>query len=621
MPTATSPPVSSGAQRERPTGERSVRQIIAAGRSAPPPAQGTWLLAGLSGVLMWAAFTPLDWAPLAWLAPVPLILLVRIPRPTRWMYGSVYLCALVNSLATLQWMRLGDASMYPAWIALSIYVALYWPVFVGLSRTAVHRLRLPSLLAIPVVWTGLEFARAHVMTGFAWYYLGHTQYRWIELIQISDLVGAYGVSFVVALAAAATAGLVPPSWLARLQLLSGNAPAASSRLCPPARALVGSVAVASAVLAAVLAYGFVRRDEARFRAGPRVALIQGNFTSSLKRDPDEWGEIYRWHDHLTGLAVQHQPDLVVWPETMFRWPLMEVPPGITPEQLGRSAPGSRPEHWNDATVRRTLAEMSGKSGAAMIIGLDALLARPDRIDHYNSAAFVVPESGLRGRYDKMHRVPFGEYIPLQDLLPGLHKLTPFSAGFGISAGTAPAVFEFRGWSFSPIICFEDTVPHLVRRVAATTSSNGRAVDCLVNLTNDGWFHGSSELDQHLITAAFRAVECRTPLVRAVNTGISAVIDGDGVIREPDVFIDGDRPAGDPARRTSLRDPRTGRWHKQLNAALVADVPLDDRRSFYLEYGDWFAGGCAGFCVFVCLAACLPGLGSNRRAVDQPPEER
>ncbi|MBW3543717.1 MAG: apolipoprotein N-acyltransferase, partial [Planctomycetes bacterium] len=137
----------------------------------------------------------------------------------------------------------------------------------------------------------------------------------------------------------------------------------------------------------------------------------------------------------------------------------------------------------------------------------------------------------------------------------------------------------------------------------SAADKGRPVDCLVNLTNDGWFHGAAELDQHLVISAFRAVECRTPMLRAVNTGISAIIDGDGVIREPDVFIDGER-----AGRTSMRDPQTGRWHKQLSAVLVADVPLDGRRTLYVAWGDWFAATCSALCVAMVVA----GLAARRR---------
>ena len=129
----------------------------------------------------------------------------------------------------------------------------------------------------------------------------------------------------------------------------------------------------------------------------------------------------------------------------------------------------------------------------------------------------------------------------------------------------------------------------------------QSIDVFVNQTNDGWFKGSSELNQHLITASFRAVETRTPLVRAVNTGISAVIDGDGVLTEPDVFLDGDAQTREELIST-MRDPETGKLRKSLNAAVITDVPLDSRNSFYVAHGDWFAQGCcvsALFFAFVC----------------------
>ena len=265
-----------------------------------------------------------------------------------------------------------------------------------------------------------------------------------------------------------------------------------------------------------------------------------------------------------------------------------------------------------------LALHSQMTRAALIIGTNAALADQTRIHQYNSAAFVRPDVGVTGRYDKMHRVPFGEYIPLRESLPWLSQFTPYRGDWGLDKGQGAAVFEYGKWRMAPIICFEDTVPHLVRGIVAAGSDNetGKPVDLLVNLTNDGWFHGSSELDQHLITSTFRAVECRTPLVRAVNTGISAIIDGDGAILDPEVFIDGDARKNDSTPpRTKARDPQTGAWHKQLNAALVHVVPLDSRRSLYVRFGDWFAMLCCVAVVFASLSNLLP---RRRTANSQPP---
>jgi len=319
-------------------------------------------------------------------------------------------------------------------------------------------------------------------------------------------------------------------------------------------------------------------------------LIQANFTSKVKHDRGDWPMIQRQHEMLTGIAVKQQPDLIIWPETMFRWPLLETPLDIPDHELERVHPNF-PFGWlRDLHVRQKLARMSEMAGASMVIGLETIEVDRSKVRTYNSAVLVRPDGVLAGRYDKLHRVPFGEYVPLADSMPWLRGLTPFGSDFGIDAGVAAAAFSAvtplnETYRFAPIICFEDTVPHLVRKVVnATTvaSDEGpKRVDFLVNLTNDGWFHGSSELDQHLITAAFRCVECRTPMVRAVNTGISAIIDGDGAIRR---------------RAEGLKTGKS----KQDDAVLVDNVPLDPRASSYLARGDWFAGACLAFCGFASL---------------------
>ncbi|MGE0376714.1 MAG: apolipoprotein N-acyltransferase, partial [Planctomycetaceae bacterium] len=480
-----------------------------------------------------------------------------------------------------------------------------------------HRLGAPLLLAAPVVWTGLEFLRAHLMTGFAWYFLGHSQHRWAELIQISDVFGAYGVSFVLILASASLALMVPERLFVRLCLLPTEEQHHPENYLVPLPRLRWNVGVCLAVVAITLTYGFIRRGQAEFAAGPRVALIQGNFPTAVKHDPQQWHDMYRMHRYLTGQAVPHQPDLIVWPETMFRWPLFIYEPGMTDEQLAAAHPHITAERWKDRTEQDELLNLAEEANAAAIIGLDAFEADAESVGHYNSAAFIVPEQGITARYDKLHRVPFGEFIPLRDEVPWLRKLTPFGDGFGIDAGQAIRIFDDGHWRYAPLICFEDTVPHLVRQVVEASGKEGDPADVLVNLTNDGWFHGSSELDQHLITARFRCIETRTPMVRAVNTGISAIIDGDGLVVEPETFIDLDGLAeGNP--RKSIRDPETGRLHKQLNCALVSPVPLDPRSSLYVRWGDWFGALCAACCLCLAVAGIVlkPKPASAGRVIPQ-----
>ncbi|RMG40903.1 MAG: apolipoprotein N-acyltransferase [Planctomycetota bacterium] len=642
--TGGSADTSSGAENDRPvpcrefgvSGRRvagmadaaAVRALIREARRKRGGVRGAMVCVAIGAACLWAAFYPLAWAPLAWVALVPLVLLVRIPASTRRMYAVLYAGGLAFWLAALQWMRLGDVRMYPAWVLLAAYLAVYFPLFVLAARGLHHVVRLPVVLAVPLSWVGWEFVRAHVLTGFAWYQLGHSQHSWTTLIQVSDLVGAYGVSFVVALLAAAAGQCVPASLLHRCGLLGerpkeptvAGMPAAELYGLGAVRPAVGSAVFALAVLGAVCAYGVARRAGVVFQPGPRVALIQGNFRSSLKHDPEEWGRIYRTHEALTGLAVRYQPDLIVWPETMFRWPLRQVETGVNDtELLALGGPGVSDYRedwiraWRDTTVPGTLAELSQKAGAELLIGIERHVAGGDRIRRYNSAVFVTPQGGIVGAYDKIHRVIFGEYVPLKDALPFLQALSPFPPDWGLEAGAAPKAFASKAEEarWIPIICFEDTVPHLVRRYLSDVAEVSGDRRCLVNLTNDGWFAGSSEQEQHLVTAAFRCVENRVPMIRAVNTGISAIIDGDGVVREPEVVLDGDAwmHGGRDDASIGLRDPRTGRWRKNANLVLVGSVPLDARSSPYQRWGDWFAEVCcfAAVCGVLCMLPPLERL--------------
>jgi apolipoprotein N-acyltransferase len=248
-----------------------------------------------------------------------------------------------------------------------------------------------------------------------------------------------------------------------------------------------------------------------------------------------------------------------------------------------------------------IGDLATQANAGFITGLSAYVVEKEHgLRRYNSAVFAVPEMGVQGRYDKRHRVVFGEYVPLRKELPFLQAFSPYTDESSIDAGLGPKIFHHAGFSISPLICYEDTVPQLVRGVVAGAHlEDGQQLDVLVNVSNDGWFYESSEQPQHLVTSLFRAVETRTPLVRSANTGISAVIDGNGRIVEPVAYIDGD--TGD---HTAITD-RRGRLKKDNSAVLVADVPLDDRSSLYVQAGDWFAGLCGASVIFCLCWGFLP----------------
>ncbi len=529
----------------------------------------------LGAVLLWAAFPPLDLWPLAWFAPVPWVLLIRRekldgPRP----YLILWLAGFAFWLAVLHWLRLPYWATAFGWVALSFYFAFYIPLFIALGRIAVDQLRIPVILAAPVVWTGLELARAHLLTGMTMASLAHTQYRWVLLIQISDLAGAYGVSFLVMFIAACFARILP----------CDGKPRALWPLLP-----------AAALLAAVTIYGYARTVNNETAPGARIALIQSSIDTTMDGGENLHETIHSQCVDLSRQAIDKygKLDLIVWPEGVFQYPLI-----TSDADAGTKDPRLQEEHVSLEEALKNLKTWCDRSSQCLIktaelldspllIGLTSyhFTARGQAV--FNSAAYISDHGELLGRYDKMHLVMFGEYIPFADYLTWLYNLTPLT--IGTAPGTKPAVFKVpagatgsnesaagsatsavkRDVLIAPNICYESVLPHVIRGQIITLQSEGQEPDLLVNLTNDGWFWGSSELDLHLACGVFRAVEFRKPFLIAANTGFSASIDADGRIIEKG-----------PRRET---------------ATLLANVRIDHRKSWFLYYGDWPAG--------VCLAAC------------------
>jgi apolipoprotein N-acyltransferase len=512
--------------------------------------------------LYWASLPPLELWPLAWLAPIPWLVLVRRPAlPGRRPYGQLWLCGAAFWLAAVYWLVLPHWSAAFGWLALAAYLGLYLPAFVGLARGAVHGLGLPLAVAAPCIWVGLELARAHLLSGFLMAALGHTQYRWIGLIQVSDLAGGYAVSFLVMWVAA---------WAARM-LPADDRPAALWPLAP----LV-------LLPAAALGYGAARNAGHLPRPGPTVALVQGSIDSQIKHDPAQARHIFDHYAHWTDRALAAgQPDLIVWPETMFPWTWFTLAPG------GQAPPNltSSPELLIQ-TSRRGVQEALSPWRLPLLVGISTAHMTPQGVRRFNSALLVDAQGQPQDRYDKMHLVAFGEYVPLARFVPALYRLTPLP--LGLDAGQEPIALPAAGVLLAPNICYESTVPHLLRRQVRTLAARGQPPDVLVNLTNDGWFHGSSELDMHLVCGVFRAVELRRPLLIAANTGFSAWIESDGRI----------------AGRGPRREP----------GYVLARPGLDGRTSLYERWGD--VG--AGVCLWGGLVAGLAGQWRlRRRAVHEP----
>src|SRR5437870_3042240 len=207
---------------------------------------------------------PITWGGLAWIALVPMLCLVRSEARPRRIYFAAWAGGLAFFGFVLQWMRVADPRMYYTWAMLAVWCSLFVPLGIFLIRRLDRRTSLPLIVTVPVVWTGLEFIRAHLLTGFAWYFLGHTQHNFLPVIQIADIGGAYAVTFVVAAVNALVFELLYSRAGFRRAFVLPEI-IASRRPGLPAQALVILL-----LLVATLGYGVWRLNQETLQPGPRL---------------------------------------------------------------------------------------------------------------------------------------------------------------------------------------------------------------------------------------------------------------------------------------------------------------------------------------------------------------
>jgi apolipoprotein N-acyltransferase len=412
--------------------------------------------------------------------------------------------------------------------------------------------------------------------GFGWYFLAHTQHDFLEVIQVSDLTGAFGVSFVIAAVNSVLFEvLYARAWFQRLAYGTSEGAEPMSR-----RSLLVNALSVAGLLFAVLGYGRWQLTRQTQTEGPTVALVQTNLDQRLRNlasNPDEAeaGQEAREKQashfaRLFLLARGAGPSLIVFPETSYPGGWAELIEG-TPSEASAEA------------ARRVAA-----SRLFVLIGVNATVGGDGRDRRYNSAVLLGP-AGFVGRYDKIHLVPFGEYTPFVRYLPFLRWFVPYDFDYAVVPGTNMTRFTIGEHTFGVLICYEDTLPNLG---SPFLRGGDKPVDYLLNISNDGWFDGHAEHDQHLAICRFRAVEYRRSIGRSVNMGLSAMIDADGRVLRPRVARETDQDClWEIAPGESLP---VGEWRrfKQVSGVIVGRVPIDTRESLYARFGDWFAGGLA-----------------------------
>jgi apolipoprotein N-acyltransferase len=525
------------------------------------------LAAGVvSGLVLWTTFPPMEWGLLAWIALTPLFWLVTVEGAPGRTYLAAWAGGLVFWILAVPWLRLIGPGAWIGWIVLGSVFSLWWPLFLAMARWARFRLGVPLILAAPIAWVTVEYLLAYFLTGFPWYYLAHSQYRYLYVIQIADITGSLGVSLLIAIVNA---------WLVELV----TTPLLRSAKGRPPRLTTGQMVrlwAVTVLVGSTLCYSAYRVSTARFRPGPWVSLLQSNLEQGFKfqRDSLVTRDGFR---KLIQRATAHnpKPDLIVWPETSYPFGFIMTAPNldqaVLKQQVDRITEGAVPpittEAWVDKqkAVVEDLRLMTAEAGVPMLVGSGVYDHQPDRYHRYNTALLFQPSRPGYEFYHKMHLVPFGEFIPLIDLVPWLSSLTPYRDKIpDLSFGREPHIFQVGPYRVAAVICFEDTIPQVINQFFQDVEPS-REPDLLINLSNDGWYPDSSELDIHLAIGVFRTIEHRIPLARAVNTGFSALVDGNGEIR--------------------------ARLPKSVEDELTVQVPLDDRTTWYSRWGDWLGLSC------------------------------
>lgn len=475
---------------------------------------------------------------LAWAGLIPLFFIVRGNDKKRsflwcWLSGTLFFIFTINWITQ----TMNHYGNMPSWLSLmvllllSAYLGIYTGLFGYLIKLISEKTSIPLSVAAPFLWVSLEFLKAHLISGFPWASLGYSQYKFLHIIQIADLSGIYGISFLIVSVNAAL-----------FQVLNR-------------RRMLLSVSSIALILALCAGYGYYRlsldygpRDDDR---GIKIAVIQGNIPQNLKWDRSFQQRTVDIYKRLTIKAVEQYPELVIWPET------------------------AAPFFFQDnLQYRNEILDIAAEGRAYLLFGSPAY----EITDQYeqkmlNSAYFISPERKTLSRYDKIHLVPFGEYVPLSGILFFIEKITTGTGDF--SPGRDYTVMELPHGKFGAVICYEVIFPELFRKFVL----NG--AEFMTTITNDAWFGSTSAPYQHFSMAVFRSVENRVWLARAANTGISGFINPKGEILQASPIFE--------------------------ETFLIQKIYPSAEKTFYTKFGDLFAYGAIFITCLMLIRPCISYL--------------
>jgi apolipoprotein N-acyltransferase len=511
----------------------------------------------LSGVLLTGAFPKIgiDW--LAWFALVPLLYAIRdLPAGAAFRVG--FITGLVHFLSLLYWLVpvMRTYGYLPILLSVSVLVLLaaFLALFIALFSTvltAVGRKPAGCLTLMPLIWVALEYIRSFIFSGFPWELLGYSQYNRLQLIQISDILGVYGLSALIVF----VNGVI---FITLLRVV--NRRWQNTNITK--RLAAGSIIAVILGVALTWSYGHWRLktidDLIAIAPKTRISVIQGNIDQAVKWDPAFQIETIKKYNQLSSSVSKQQPDLIVWPES------------ATPFYF-----------LYDVGPSKMVFQGIRQSATDYLIGSPSFLRTDGGVQYFNSAYLIISEEKTMGKYDKTHLVPFGEYVPFKKWLPFLGKIVAQVGNF--REGEVGKTLPWRSQQLGVQICYEIIFPGLSRALTRNNAS------ILVNITNDAWFGKTSGPYQHFSMTVFRAVENRRSLARSANTGISGFID----------------PAGRILASTDLMQ----------DAVATQMVPMLKERSIYTQFGDIFARACLAIVLLIILSKIVKWKTNRKKGLN------
>jgi len=453
----------------------------------------TFFLAVSSGLLLFLSFPRYGSGLLAWIALIPLFLALKKAATITQGFLLGFITGIVSYVGIIYWIAFviinyGYLPLYTG-IILMLLLAGYLSIYIALFAGCVvyFRGKIPLYLTAPVLWICFEYGKSFLLTGFPWENLGYSQYLNTYLLQFADVAGVFGLSFLIVLVNAAVFEIINKR-SKREYVLAG---------------------VVFLVLSGIYIYGIFRLDQVnkavRNSPGMEVSLIQGNIDQSVKWDGNYQRKTLNIYEQLSLKNSPGNGGMIVWPET------------------------AAPFVFQDASnLHNQIVDISLKSNNWLLFGSVSRSPQKDSDGYFNSAYLLSPSGEVKGKYDKVHLVPYGEYVPFRDALPFVNGFTAGIGDMGTGKGFYPLFMGNK--KIGVLICYEGILPFAARMYKINSA------DLLVNITNDAWFGSTSAPFQHFSMAVFRAVETRLFLVRAANTGVSGIVDPCGrIVSRTNIF--------------------------------------------------------------------------------------